>query len=129
MGQRAVQQLRVAKPMLQSQLEKGGLRAHVGQSYFAGGGGAGALAAAAAFTAWALICAAAALTCGCTFGPAAALSHHSMASSYFPPLCSAKARRTMYAGSGADAESTALLNPAAAASYFLRVRFAWPMTL
>src|ERR1035438_2385560 len=115
--------------MLQSQLEKGGLRAHVGQSYFAGGGATGALAAAASFTDAALICAATAFTCGCTFGTASALSHQAMDSSYLPPFCSANARRTIYAGSAADAVSTALLNPAAAASYFLRVRFAWPMTL
>ena len=59
----------------------------------------------------------------------ATLSHHTMASSFFPPDCSAEARRTMYAGSGRELASTALLNAAAAASYFLRVRFARPIVL
>src|ERR1035441_5553504 len=90
--------------------------------YFAGAGAPGALAA--ALTAVARICPATVLICGCTFGTAAALSHHTMASSFLPPFCSAKARRTMYAGSGPGLASTALWNPAAAASYFLRVMFA-----
>ena len=104
------------------------IRAHEGGNYFACGG-APPVALPPAFTDPARICVARLLIVGCTSGMANTLSHHRMASSCFPPNCNAEASRTMYAGSGRELVSTALWNAAAAASYFLRVRFARPMTL
>src|SRR5258708_6635304 len=126
MGKRAAQQFRVGKPMLQFQLKKCGLRAHEGRNYFASPP-PGALPP--ALTAAARIEAATDLICACTSGIAVTLSHNAMASSFLPADCSADASRTMYAGSGRELASTALLNAAAAASSFFPARLARPIPL